>query len=104
MYEDFLRERLTQLRLIKGVSEYKMSKDLGHSKNYIQNISSKRTLPSITEFFYICDYLEVSPLGFFNAEIDNPALVEQAIAGMITLNDDDLQHLIYFIKRLNENK
>ena len=27
----FVRDRITQLRLQKGVSEYKMSYDLGHS-------------------------------------------------------------------------
>ena len=36
MDENFIRERLTQLRLKKNVSEYKMSLDLGHSKSYIQ--------------------------------------------------------------------
>ena len=30
MQEDFVRERITQLRLKKGVSEYQMSYDLGH--------------------------------------------------------------------------
>lgn len=42
---EFIRERITQLRLQKGVSEYKMSYDLGHSRGYINNISSGKTLP-----------------------------------------------------------
>ena len=40
MDSNFVRERITQLRLQKGVSEYKMSYDLGHSRGYINNISS----------------------------------------------------------------
>ena len=40
MYESFVRDRITQLRLQKGVSEYQMSYDLGHSCGYIYNISS----------------------------------------------------------------
>ena len=40
MNEDFVRERITALRLKKGVSEYQMSYDLGHSRGYIYNISS----------------------------------------------------------------
>ena len=40
MYESFVRDRITQLRLQKGVSEYQMSYDLGHSRGYIYNISS----------------------------------------------------------------
>ena len=39
MNAEFVRERITQLRLQKGVSEYKMSYDLGHSRGYVNNIS-----------------------------------------------------------------
>ena len=51
MYEEFVRERITQLRLKKGVSEYKMSYDLGHTRGYVYNISSGKALPPIKEFF-----------------------------------------------------
>ena len=33
MDAEFVRERITQLRVRKDVSEYKMSYDLGHSAN-----------------------------------------------------------------------
>ena len=35
MDEQFVRDRITQLRLRKGVSEYKMSYELGHSRGYV---------------------------------------------------------------------
>ena len=54
MYEDFIRSRITELRLKKGISEYRMSTDMGHSKSYIQGISSGRTMPSMSEFLYMC--------------------------------------------------
>lgn len=50
--EEFVRNRITQLRLNKDVSEYQMSYDLGHSRGYIYNISSGKSLPSMTEFFF----------------------------------------------------
>ena len=50
MDAEFVRERITQLRLQKDVSEYKMSYDLGHSRGYINNISSGKTLPPLKEF------------------------------------------------------
>ena len=53
MDELFVRNRITELRTKKGVSEYKMSMELGHSKTYIQSISSGRSLPSFSEFLYI---------------------------------------------------
>ena len=45
MTEDFIRARITQLRMKKGVSEYQMSYDLGHSRGYVYNISSGKALP-----------------------------------------------------------
>ena len=50
MDEEFIRNRITELRLKKGVSEYQMSMDLGQNKNYVQAISSGRALPSMKQF------------------------------------------------------
>ena len=44
----FIRDRITQLRIQKGVSEYKMSYDLGHSRSYIYNISSGKSFRKTT--------------------------------------------------------
>ena len=47
MDEEFIRNRITELRLKKGVSEYQMSMELGQNRSYIQAISSGRSMPSI---------------------------------------------------------
>lgn len=54
MDTQFVRDRITQLRLKKGVSEYQMSYDLGHSRSYVYNISSGKSLPPMAEFLQIC--------------------------------------------------
>ena len=100
MEEKCIRERITELRLQKNVSEYKMSLDLGHSKSYIQSIASGRSMPSMSEFLYICDYLGVSPKDFFDGELDNPILIQQNLAGMKELDSDDLELLLSIIDRL----
>ena len=104
MNEDFIRERITQLRLRKGVSEYQMSLDLGHSRSYIHNIVSGRSKPSIDEFLYICEYLNVSPRDFFDESQAEPILIQKALDGMRTLSDKDLLSLLSIIDRFNENK
>lgn len=38
--EKYIRDRITALRIKNNVSEYKISLDPGHSKGYIQSISS----------------------------------------------------------------
>ncbi|MEE1218879.1 MAG: helix-turn-helix transcriptional regulator, partial [Ruminococcus sp.] len=77
MNDKFIRERISYLRTQKGISEYKMSLDMGHSKSYIQSISSGKALPSLNEFLYICEYLGVTPKEFFDTEIKEPLLVHK---------------------------
>lgn len=50
MDEEFIRNRITELRLKRNVSEYQMSLDLGQNRSYIQAISSGRALPSMGHF------------------------------------------------------
>ena len=83
---EFVRERITQLRLQKDVSEYKMSYDLGHSRGYINNISSGKTLPSMTEFF--------------DAKTANPKLTRSVLEALEQLDEDDLELTLTNIKRL----
>ena len=79
MDETFIRDRITQLRLRKGVSEYQMSYDLGHSRGYVYNISSGKALPPMKEFLVICDYFEITPQQFFDETTQNPELIQKAI-------------------------
>lgn len=97
---EFVRERITQLRIQKGVSEYKMSYDLGHSRGYINNISSGKTLPSMTEFFAICDYFDITPVEFFDTKAENPKLSKSVLSALEQLDEEDLQLTLTNIKRL----
>lgn len=96
----FVRDRITQLRLKKGVSEYQMSYDLGHSRSYVYNISSGKSLPPMAEFLQICNYFDITPSQFFDESEENPALLQTAIEELRKLNDDDLMLFIGNIRRL----
>jgi transcriptional regulator with XRE-family HTH domain len=98
--EKFVRERITQLRLKKGVSEYQMSYDLGHSRGYVYNISSGKALPPLKEFFAICEYFEITPQQFFETETSHPELIQKAVDGMKKLDESDLLMLLSMINRL----
>ncbi len=102
MYIQFLRDRITQLRLQKGVSEYQMSLDLGHSRGYIQNISSGKSLPSVEGLFEICDYFGLTPVQFFDESVDNPALIAEAVKGLRQLSDGDKLLILNHINRLTQ--
>ena len=102
MDDKFVRDRISELRIKKGVSEYKMSLDLGHSKSYIQSISSGKALPSFSEFLYICEYLEVTPKEFFDAEAQAPQLIHRLTECAKSVSEKDLLLLIDMAERLTK--
>jgi len=57
-------------------------------------------MPSISEFLYICEYLGTTPKDFFDNELDNPALLQQAIDGLKALKDADISLILNNINRL----
>lgn len=98
-YSEFIRNRITQLRMAKNVSEYQMSLDLGRSRSYIQGISSGRALPSMNEFISICEYLGITPQEFFNDDVENPALMQKLLDAASDLSDDNIELLLEIIRR-----
>ena len=98
--EQFVRNRITQLRLQKGVSEYQMSYDLGRSRGYINNISSGKSLPSFSEFLYICEYLGVTPVEFFDVGIEDPQSICKLRDLAKQLSSEDLAALLNMAERL----
>ena len=48
------------------------------------------------QFLNICEYFEITPLQFFDAQENNPQLIKKALDGMRKMSDDDLIMLIGF--------
>lgn len=99
-FEEKFAERLSQLRLAKGVSARDMSLSIGQSAGYINNIENKNNLPSMSMFFYICEYLKISPQDFFNFDNRNPEKLNEIIGYLKQVNDEQLNNLIGIIKGL----
>ena len=55
-YEKFVRDRITELREKRGISEHRLSLELGKSGSYIRSITSGATMPSVKELFNIILY------------------------------------------------
>ena len=98
MYEEVIptftdkqfQERLSELRLQKDVSAREMSRDIGQSDNYICNIENHHNLPSMSTFFYICDYLKITPKEFFDLESHAPNRLTEIIEKLKRLNPEQL--------------
>lgn len=84
MPAEFMRNRITQLRLQKNVSE------------------CGRALPSMTEFFAICEYFGISAVEFFNSSVETPRLMQKTVEGLEQLGEDDLALVQQLVRRLSK--
>ena len=90
-YDAFTRNRITELRKLKNVSEHKMSLDLGKSGSYIRAISSGLTLPSLKELFNIIAYFDMTPAEFFAPLDDEDTLYRVICEKMQMFCQEDLE-------------
>lgn len=96
-YDAFTRNRITELRKLKNVSEHKMSLDLGKSGSYIRAISSGLALPSLKELFNIIAYFDMTPAEFFAPLDDEDTLYRGICEKMRMLDKKDLEKVGIFI-------
>lgn len=104
MDESFIAVRLAKLRTAKGVSARDMSLSIGQGVNYINHIENHKSLPSMTAFFYICEYLKVTPQQFFDEHNPNPVFLSQLIDTLGQLDDDTLAHILAIAEKLPKQK
>jgi len=101
MYENFLAQRLSDLRRKKGSSARDMSLSIGQNPNYINHVETGKINPSMQAFFYICEYLNVSPKEFFDDSVELPTLLNELTKELKTLDETALTHLLGLAKELN---
>lgn len=94
---DFI-DRLVELRMKKGVSARDMSLSIGQGAGYINNIECGINFPSMTVFFYICEYLGITPKEFFDTDSKNPEKENELLAAVSGLSDSQLDTLIAIAK------
>lgn len=100
-YSSWFAERLSQLRNEKGVSARDMSLSLGQSESYINKIENRRTLPSMTGFFFICEYLGIEPRQFFDTDTVSPVKIDALHAELIKLPPDKAEHVLQIVRDIN---
>lgn len=100
MYENEFQTRLAQLREKKGVSARDMSLSIGQNPGYINNIETGKALPSMSGFFYICEYLQLSPKDFFDTDAKNPEKLNELINDLKKLDDKQLDSIASIVQGL----
>ncbi|MBD5147642.1 MAG: helix-turn-helix transcriptional regulator [Oscillibacter sp.] len=102
---EYVRQRITELRVKQNISEYQLSYNIGHSKNYVHNIVTGYSQPSVKELLYLIEALGVTPRDFFDESIEfsNPVLAKKIMDGIKGMSDENLKAVLLIIERLNEN-
>ena len=100
MYENEFQTRLAQLREKKGVSARDMSLSIVQNPGYINNIETGKALPSMSGFFYICEYLQLSPKDFFDIDAKNPEKLNELIKDLKKLDDKQLDSIASIVQGL----
>lgn len=102
MFEELFYKRLVELRMKKGVSARDMSLSIGQAAGYINALENKKGFPSMQVFFYICEYLGVSPAEFFDEKNENPVEYQEIIQDLNALDDESLKNIKAIIKGLKK--
>ena len=102
MFEDLFYQRLERLRAAKGVSARDMSLSIGQSAGYINALENRNGFPSMQVFFYICEYLGVTPSQFFDSESDYPTEYKEMFDDVKALDHEQLQNVKAIIKGLKK--
>lgn len=109
---EYIRNRITELRINKNISESALSIELGHSRSYLATINRDKTIPSIQSLVDICDYFDITLAEFFANYVSNIKeakspiqldLIKEVLAKSSTLSENELDILLTTFKTLTKD-
>lgn len=99
-YIEWFPDRLSELRIKKGVSARDMSLSLGQSESYINKIENRRALPSMSGFLYLCEYLGITPKDFFDTDNAAPSKVQNISDAAKKLTEKQAELILQLINEI----
>ena len=102
MFEEDFSHRLSELRVKRGVSARDMSLYIGQNPGYINSIENGNSMPSMSVFLSICDYLEITPKEFFDVDAKAPEKLRHITEDLKKLDDEQLSSIETIIKGLSK--
>ena len=87
-------DRLAKLRVQSDISARDLSLSIGQNSHYINHIENHQTYPTMQTFFYICEYLRITPSQFFDLEIDHPEQINILMRHANKMSSDSLGLMI----------
>ena len=77
-----------------------MSLSIGQNTGYINSIENGKNFPTMKNFFYICEYLHITPKDFFDADANDPEALHWMIANLKKLDPEEFEALSKIVESL----
>ena len=58
-------------------------------------------MPSMQVFFYICEYLKITPAEFFDQQVTYPLLLNETISELKKMDSQQLEHILNISRDIN---
>lgn len=104
MYEKEFAHRLAQLRSQMNISARDMSLSLGQNPGYINTIENGKAFPTMANFFYICEFLKVTPQEFFDTASSDPYRLRSLMTRMKALSNEQIHAIETIVSGLLEKQ
>ncbi len=73
---------------------------IGQNPGYINSIETGKSKPSMDAFFFICEYLRITPMEFFDPGSPDPEKLGAILQDLKKLNDEQLETIAALVKGL----
>ncbi len=95
-------DRLAELRIKHNISARNFSLSIGQNSHYIEHIENHKTFPTMQIFFYICEFLRITPCQFFDLRASNPAKSNYLIEIVSDIPSDNLELMLILASLLTK--
>ena len=102
MDKKYVGDRYAKIRLAHGISGRKLSRELGQSTEYINQIENGRSMPSLEGLLNFCEYFNISVGEFFEDKFVYPVQYEKIISELNKMDALALDTVYALLKLINE--
>ena len=101
-FEKFMKNRIAMLRTMNEISARDMSLSLGLNESYINHIETGNNMPSMKNFYNICEQLNMEPKDFFDDGVELSPLEAEVIHKIKRLDNDKLKIVLDVINSMKK--
>ncbi len=98
--KEFVAEQISRLAYNNNISYRELSVMLGYEESYVNHIVNNHQNTSLKGLFDITKYFKVDFHHFFNKNIKNPDLITAINEECEKLSREDLQSVLYIIRKM----